>query len=119
MVKGVTILCNLYTKTWDERLQNPELIKFFLTNTLLNLGLTPIYDSLVVKVFPVQNSGGFGITGTIILTESHLCCHTWAEYGFCRIELSSCKEISVDKFKEMVKAFFPESQLDVKTIKWR
>lgn len=34
-----------------------------------------------------------GVSGTIIIAESHFSVHTWPEYGFASLDLFSCQEI--------------------------
>ena len=32
----------------------------------------------------------FGVSGVIVIAESHLAIHTWPEYGFCSIDVFTC-----------------------------
>ena len=50
------------------------------------LGLHPVSEP-VWHVFP----GEAGITGLLILSESHLACHTFPERGFAAFDLYSCR----------------------------
>jgi S-adenosylmethionine decarboxylase len=50
------------------------------------LGLHPEGDALW-RVFP----GGGGVTGLLLLTESHLACHTFPERGFAGFNLYCCR----------------------------
>ena len=50
------------------------------------LGLHPASEA-VWHVFP----GQAGITGVLILSESHLACHTFPEHGFAAFDLYSCR----------------------------
>jgi S-adenosylmethionine decarboxylase len=50
------------------------------------LGLHPAADA-VWRVFP----GEGGITGLLLLTESHLACHTFPERGFAAFNLYCCR----------------------------
>ncbi len=52
-----------------------------------------------------------GISGTVVIAESHLAIHTWPEYGFCAIDLFTCGE-TVDPYKafsHLEKVFNAES----------
>ena len=50
------------------------------------LGLHPAAEA-VWQVFPGQG----GITGVLILSESHLACHTFPERGFAAFDLYCCR----------------------------
>ncbi|MBI3132690.1 MAG: adenosylmethionine decarboxylase [Acidobacteria bacterium] len=42
--------------------------------------------------------GGQGVSGAVIISESHLAIHTWPEHGYAAVDLFTCGE-SVDPFK--------------------
>lgn len=50
------------------------------------LGLSPLYAPSW-HVFP----GPGGVTGFVMLTESHLSCHTYPEHGIAAINLYCCR----------------------------
>ena len=33
-----------------------------------------------------------GVSGVVVISESHLAVHTWPEYGYCAIDLFTCSE---------------------------
>ena len=67
------------------------------------LGLHPGGEALW-RVFP----GGGGVTGLLLLTESHLTCHTFPERGFASFNLYCCRPHAPwpwdDRLGEMLKA---------------
>ncbi len=42
--------------------------------------------------------GGQGISGAVIISESHLAIHTWPEHAYAAVDLFTCGE-SVDPFR--------------------
>ena len=50
----------------------------------------------------------FGVSGVVVIQESHLAIHTWPEYGYAAVDLFTCGEmdawISFDFLKECFKA---------------
>jgi S-adenosylmethionine decarboxylase len=52
-----------------------------------DLGLTPVGPA-VWHQFP----GEGGLTGLLLLSESHLACHTFPERGFAALNLYCCRE---------------------------
>jgi S-adenosylmethionine decarboxylase proenzyme len=46
-------------------------------------GATPIHD-MVHRFTP------HGVTGVVVIAESHFAIHTWPEYGFAAVDLFTC-----------------------------
>ena len=50
----------------------------------------------------------YGVSGVVVIQESHLAIHTWPEYGYAAVDLFTCGEmnawISFDHLKECFKA---------------
>jgi len=52
-----------------------------------------------------------GITGIVIIAESHISIHSFEEKGYCFIDIFSCKDFDVEKAIKVTLEFFkPESQ---------
>ena len=48
-----------------------------------------------------------GISGVIVIAESHLAIHTWPEHGFAAVDLFSCSQtIDVSAIEQCLKARF-------------
>jgi len=52
-----------------------------------------------------------GVTGIVLIAESHVSIHTWPEYGLVNLDVFTCGDISkADKaFKLFLELFKPES----------
>lgn len=64
-----------------------------LNNTdLLEAGLVSLIQlhggTVVRSVFHTFNP--FGVTGVVIIAESHVAIHTWPEYGLASVDIYSC-----------------------------
>ncbi|WP_010568259.1 adenosylmethionine decarboxylase [Leptospira broomii] len=35
----------------------------------------------------------FGVSGVVVVSESHFAIHTWPEYGYCAIDVFTCGDI--------------------------
>lgn len=61
----------------------------YLRNTLLDaaarVGATVIGQSF-------HQFSPHGVTGVIAIAESHLCIHTWPEYGYAAVDIFTCGE---------------------------
>lgn len=52
--------------------------------------------TVVEKVFHHFNP--YGVSGVVVIAESHLAIHTWPEYGYAAVDLFTCGE-DVDPYK--------------------
>ena len=52
----------------------------------------------------------YGVTGVVAIAESHLCIHTWPEYGYAAVDIFTCG----DSLMPMSAARFLIKQLHVK-----
>lgn len=68
-----------------ERLRDEATIRSIFTSVIVDLGLRSVGS--VWHKFP----GEGGVTGLIALTESHLACHTYPEYGTATFNLYCCR----------------------------
>ena len=71
-----------------ELLNQPEHIRAALLAAVSLSGATPIHD--FVHMFTPH-----GVTGIVVIAESHFAIHTWPEYGFAAVDLFTCGD-SVD-----------------------
>jgi S-adenosylmethionine decarboxylase len=69
----------------DTALQNEDLIREIFDRVIRDLGLKIV--GTVWHKFP----GEGGVTGMAALTESHLTCHTYPEYGTATFNLYCCR----------------------------
>lgn len=64
-------------------LNNPELIEKLMVEAALECGAT-----IVQKCFHMFNP--YGVSGVVIISESHLAIHTWPELGYAAVDLFTC-----------------------------
>jgi S-adenosylmethionine decarboxylase len=69
-----------------EPLRSPEVLRRVFDRIVAELDLHPLSDPLW-RVFP----GEAGVTGLLLLSESHLACHTFPERGFAAFDLYCCR----------------------------
>lgn len=69
-----------------DALRDEKLVRGILDRVIADLGLKAV--GTVWHKF----DGEGGVTGLIALTESHLACHTYPEYGTATFNLYCCKE---------------------------
>lgn len=64
-------------------LNNPELIEKLMVEAALECGAT-----IVQKCFHMFSP--YGVSGVVIISESHLAIHTWPELGYAAVDLFTC-----------------------------
>jgi S-adenosylmethionine decarboxylase proenzyme len=47
-----------------------------------------------------------GVSGAVIIAESHLAIHTWPEHGFAAVDFFSCGAVDMDRGLALLKASF-------------
>ena len=67
-------------------LRSPAALQGVFDRVVRELGLSTAGEP-IWRVFP----GEAGVTGLLLLTESHLACHTFPERGFAAFDLYSCR----------------------------
>ena len=66
-------------------LNNPTLVEKYMLDAALECGAT-----VVQKCFHLFNP--HGVSGVVIISESHLAIHTWPELGYAAVDLFTCGE---------------------------
>lgn len=84
-VLGRHILVEYYSCD-EEVLRNPELIEEYMCEAATRSGAT-----IVQSCFHHFNP--WGVSGAVIISESHLTIHTWPEYGYAAVDLFTCGDI--------------------------
>lgn len=70
----------------EDILKNPDLISEYMQTAAVKSKAT-----IVESVFHHFNP--WGVSGAVIISESHLAIHTWPEFGFAAVDLFTCGDI--------------------------
>lgn len=70
----------------EEVLSNPVLIEKYMCEAAIEAQAT-----IVESCFHHFNP--WGVSGAVIISESHLTIHTWPEYGYAAVDLFTCGDI--------------------------
>ena len=81
---GRHILVEFYNCDKDV-LNNYDLIEEYMNEAAIKANAT-----IVQSVFHLFNP--WGVSGAVVIQESHLTIHTWPEYGYAAIDLFTCGE---------------------------
>lgn len=59
---------------------------------------------------------GQGVTGVLLLAESHISVHTWPEYGFAAFDIFMCGSALVGQAIGVIEHAFPEAAISTRTV---
>ena len=87
-------------------LQNEEFLHQLLDSYPSMIGMTKISDPIVFK-YVGNKPEEWGISGFVIIAESHISFHTFVERSYVNIDIFSCRDFDTDEairhFKEQLK----------------
>lgn len=93
-----------------KKLQDLELIYSFLDSFPRAIGMSKITPPHVVKYIG-EKQEDWGISGFILIAESHISIHTFPERKFFNIDVFSCKEFNSDDAINYIKEYFKPKHL--------
>ena len=96
-------------------LSNYQLHFEYLKNLPELIQMTPITQPYV---FPYEGlvPEDKGITGIVIIAESHISVHSFEEKGYCFIDIFPCKPFDYDKAVRLTKEIFQPKDWEVKVV---
>ncbi len=94
-----------------DSLINVELLNRLFDRLIRDLDLHPLYEPRW-HLFPPPG----GVTGFVILTESHLACHTYPEHGVLTLNLYCCRPRPQWPWRERLQEMFGASRVGVRAI---
>lgn len=103
---------HLLTEFWHGKIiENPKEIKRILIAAVKEAQNTPL--EVVIHKFSPQ-----GITGVVLLAESHIALHSWPEFNYLAIDIFTCGEKAIPyKALEYLKKEFKPKKVEIKEIK--
>jgi len=79
-----------------DKLNDANLIKSILEELPKLIGMKAISEA-IVKNYKAKEKEESGVTGIILLAESHISIHTYPKKAYAAIDIFSCKEFDVEK----------------------
>lgn len=114
--KGNHLLIDIYSCKSKENLNSKKKIKNFLLEATKKISMKPISKPFVLY-YNSKNKRESGITGFIILAESHISIHTYPLKNFASIDIYSCNEFDYRSLIKFVKNNFKTNKVKTKLIK--
>ncbi|MES2966231.1 MAG: adenosylmethionine decarboxylase [Patescibacteria group bacterium] len=95
----------------EETLKNKALLTNMLNDIPKAMGMHVINEPVVVEVGPKNRKDPGGISGFVMIAESHISFHTFPARGFVTIDVYTCQnDLDTDKLqREFTEAFKVES----------
>lgn len=113
---GVHLLFDAYNCD-PARLGDKELLTSFLINTPIEMGMHTISEPVVVEVGPKNRKDPGGISGFVMIAESHISFHTFPEKGFVTADVYTCQnDLDTEKFSAVLAQVFGTTDYDTKVI---
>ncbi|HSK74091.1 MAG TPA: adenosylmethionine decarboxylase [Pyrinomonadaceae bacterium] len=95
-----------------EKLRDVEALQSVFAQIIADLGLKTIGEPAWHKF-----AGEGGITGLVMLTESHLACHTYPEYEIATFNLYCCRERPEWDWEENLQKMLAAKSVQVQKIR--
>ena len=101
--------------TWDVYNCNAESLSFIpKVQLVLNAIVNELQLSKVNESF--KQFEPIGVTGFILLEESHVSIHTWPEHQFAAVDIFSCKPFDAKKIQDLLMTSFSSDKVVIKQI---
>jgi len=98
-----------------EKLASVEAITNFLDMLPAQIEMTKIMPPYVFKYDGGDKPEDWGVSGFVIIAESHISIHTFPEKKYFSIDIFSCKEFDIEKALNIIKEYFETEDLEVRT----
>ena len=95
-----------------EKLQDIALISDLLDNFPDKMQMTKIMPPYVFKYDGGEIKEDWGISGVVLIAESHIALHTFPEKGFFTLDIFSCKEFNIRQAVDIVLEVFEPLHFD-------
>tara|TARA_R110000796_G_scaffold155893_5_gene272464 strand:- start:254 stop:628 length:375 start_codon:yes stop_codon:yes gene_type:complete len=101
--------------TWDVYNCNAESLSFIpKVKEVLNAIVEELQLSKVNESF--KQFEPIGVTGFILLEESHVSIHSWPEHQFAAVDIFSCKPFDAEKIQKLLMSSFNSDKVIIKQI---
>ena len=97
------------------RLENLSLIYEFLSEYPAQMKMTKIMPPYVFR-YDAKSPEDWGISGFVLIAESHISIHTFPEKNYLSLDIFSCKEFDVDNAISHVNDLFGVEKNEIKLL---
>lgn len=90
-----------------EPLSDPSLMEKALQKAALEMGATIVQSNF-------HHFSPLGVSGVVIIQESHLTIHTWPEYGYAAVDIFTCGDMETQKGVDYLAGVLQAENTEVK-----
>lgn len=113
---GVHLMFDGYGAAPD-RLSNPDMLRNLLRDLPTTLGMHAICEPCVVEVGPLNRKDPGGLSGFVMIAESHISFHTFPARRFVSADVYTCQnDLDTDKVKDVLSIAFQAESADVNVV---
>ena len=98
-----------------EQMQDVDLIYRFLDECPSSIGMTKVTPPHVYT-YHGPKPQDWGVSGFVIIAESHISVHTFPERGYINVDVFSCKEFDTEVAVREIREVFSLSQIKMWTL---
>ena len=88
-----------------KKLSDVDLVRNFLDEYPEMLGMTKMIPPQVFT-YSGETSADWGVSGFVLIAESHISVHTFPDRGYVNIDVFSCKDFDAEASRREIKATF-------------
>lgn len=108
---GPHLLLEAYGSRKD-KLQDIAIVSDLLDNFPQKMQMTKIMPPYVFRYDGGEVKEDWGISGVVLIAESHIALHTFPEKGFFTLDIFSCKEFNIRQAVDIVLEVFEPVHFD-------
>lgn len=108
MALGKQIILELY-ECDAQLLSNPELVEKEMRRAAEAMGAT-----IVTSAF--HHFSPLGVSGVVVIQESHLTVHTWPEHAYAAVDIFTCGDIDMSKGTAYLQQAFSARRKEEQTL---
>jgi S-adenosylmethionine decarboxylase len=113
---GVHLMFDGYGAAPD-RLSNPDTLRNLLRDLPTALGMHAICEPCVVEVGPLNRKDPGGLSGFVMIAESHISFHTFPARRFVSADVYTCQnDLDTAKVKDVLSIAFQAESADVNVV---
>lgn len=113
---GVHLMFDGYGAAPD-RLSNPDMLRNLLRDLPTTLGMHAICEPCVVEVGPLNRKDPGGLSGFVMIAESHISFHTFPARRFVSADVYTCQnDLDTNKVKDVLSIAFQAESADVNVV---
>ena len=99
-----------------KKLENHKEIFDLLDDLPAKFGMRKLTIPYVVFCEEGDKNGDWGISGFVMIYESHISCHTWPEIGYVSMDVYSCRDFDEKKIIAFLKNYWGCKDMKTKVI---